>query len=345
MTKITLLNLLLRMVFMDNNNATSFYEIYPERVLDFLNYSSTIRGKSDSTIEAYRYDLGLFFRFLKKHRKLVSSEIPFNEILIHDVNDDFLKKVSLSEIYAFLSYMDKQRHNSAYARARKTACIKTFFKYLSVKARIIDKDPTLELERPKIKKRNPVYLTLDESRTLLRSMDKENINYKRDYCILTLFLNCGMRLSELVSIRLSKIKDDTLTVIGKGNKERVVYLNQASVSSIQQYLTIRSNIETKDEYKDYLFLSTHKRPINKRTVEILVKKHVHIAGLFDEKYSPHKLRHTAATLMYKHGKVDIRSLQMILGHENVSTTQIYTHVDNETLREAVKLNPLAEETE
>ena len=333
------------MVFMDNNSSATHYEIYPERVLDFLNYSSTIRGKSDSTIEAYRYDLGLFFRFLKKHRKLISTDIPFNEILIHDINDDFLKKVSLSEIYAFLSYMDKQRHNSAYARARKTACIKTFFKYLSVKARIIDKDPTLELERPKIKKRNPVYLTLDESRTLLRSMDKENINYKRDYCILTLFLNCGMRLSELVSIRISKIKDDTLTVIGKGNKERVVYLNQASVSSIQQYLTIRSDIQTKDEYKDYLFLSTHKRPINKRTVEILVKKHVHIAGLFDEKYSPHKLRHTAATLMYKHGKVDIRSLQMILGHENVSTTQIYTHVDNEALREAVKLNPLADENE
>lgn len=330
---------------MSDSNTTTYYEVYPERVLDFLNYSSTIRGKSDSTIEAYRYDLGLFFRFLKRHRRLVAAEVPFDEIFIHDVDDEFLRKITLSEIYAFLSYTDKQRKNSAYARARKTACIKTFFKYLSVKARIIDKDPTLELERPKIKKRNPVYLTLDQSRTLLRSMDKENINYKRDYCILTLFLNCGMRLSELVSIRISKIREDTLTVIGKGNKERVVYLNQASVSSIHQYMTIRSEIEPKDEYKDYLFLSTQKRPINKRTVEILVKKHVHNAGLYDEKYSPHKLRHTAATLMYKHGKVDIRSLQMILGHENVSTTQIYTHVDNEALREAVQLNPLADETE
>lgn len=333
------------MVFMDTTNTINYYETYPERVLDFLNYSSTIRGKSDSTIEAYRYDLGLFFRFLKRYRKLVTPDIPFDEILIHDIDDDFLKKVTLSEIYAFLSYMDKQRQNSAYARARKTACIKTFFKYLSVKARIIDKDPTLELERPKIKKRNPVYLTLDESRTLLRSMDKENINYKRDYCILTLFLNCGMRLSELVNIRISKIKNDTLTVIGKGNKERVVYLNQASINSIHQYMSVRSEIETKDEYKDYLFLSTQKRPINKRTVEILVKKHVHTAGLYDDKYTPHKLRHTAATLMYKHGKVDIRSLQMILGHENVSTTQIYTHVDNDALREAVNLNPLADETE
>lgn len=326
-----------------SDNNTTYYEVYPARVLDFLNYSSTIRGKSDSTIEAYGYDLGLFFRFIKMHRRLVPVDIPFDEILIHDIDDEILRKVTLSEIYAFLSFTDKKRKNSTYARARKTACIKTFFKYLSVKARIIDKDPTVELERPKIKKRNPVYLTLDESLSLLRSMDKENINYKRDYCILTLFLNCGLRLSELVSIRISKIKEDTLTVIGKGNKERVVYLNHACISSLNEYMTIRSKIETDDQYKDYLFLSTHRRPINKRTVEILVKKHVQHAGLTDEKYSPHKLRHTAATLMYKHGKVDIRSLQMILGHENVSTTQIYTHVDNESLREAVNANPLADE--
>lgn len=330
------------MVLMNDDN-TIYYEVYPARVLDFLNYSSTIRGKSDSTIEAYGYDLGLFLRFIKMHRRLVPNDIPIIEVLIHDIDDDFLRKISLSEIYAFLSYTDKKRKNSTYARARKTACIKTFFKYLSIKARIIDKDPTIELERPKIKKRNPVYLTLDESLSLLRSMDKENINYKRDYCILTLFLNCGLRLSELVSIRISKIKEDTLTVIGKGNKERVVYLNHACISSLNNYMTIRSKIDTEDQDKDYLFLSTHRRPINKRSVEVLVKKHVQHAGLIDEKYSPHKLRHTAATLMYKHGKVDIRSLQMILGHENISTTQIYTHVDNESLREAINANPLAEE--
>ena len=326
-----------------NDDNTIYYEVYPARVLDFLNYSSTIRGKSDSTIEAYGYDLGLFLRFIKMHRRLVPNDIPIIEVLIHDIDDDFLRKITLSEIYAFLSYTDKKRKNSTYARARKTACIKTFFKYLSIKARIIDKDPTIELERPKIKKRNPVYLTLDESLSLLRSMDKENINYKRDYCILTLFLNCGLRLSELVSIRISKIKEDTLTVIGKGNKERVVYLNHACISSLNDYMTIRSKIDTEDKDKDYLFLSTHRRPINKRSVEVLVKKHVQHAGLIDEKYSPHKLRHTAATLMYKHGKVDIRSLQMILGHENISTTQIYTHVDNESLREAINANPLAEE--
>jgi site-specific recombinase XerD len=328
-----------------NSENNQYFDPYPQRVMDFLNYSSTIRGKSDSTIDAYRYDLGLFLRFLKRYRHLVPSDIPFENIDISDVDDNFLRLVSLSDIYAFLSFADKKRMNSAYARARKTACIKTFFKYLNLKARIVDKDPTAELESPKIKKRNPVYLTLDQSRSLLRSMDKDNINYHRDYCILTLFLNCGMRLSELVNIRISKIRNDTLTVIGKGNKERVIYLNQACISSINQYLIVREKKQIPDENKDFLFISTHLRPINKRTVEVLVKKHIRGAGLFDNHYTPHKLRHTAATLMYKHGKVDIRSLQMILGHENVSTTQIYTHVDNEDLREAVNLNPLADESE
>lgn len=320
-----------------------FHETYPTSVLDFLSYSSTIKGKSDNTIDAYRYDLGLFLRFLKTHRNLVDSSIPFIDIPIHDVDEDFLEKITLSELYAFLSFVDRKRKNSSYARARKVACLKTFFKFLHRKARIISKDPSLELESPKTSKRNPVYLTLDQSRSLLRSMDKDNINYARDYCILTLFLNCGMRLSELVNIQISKIREDTLTVIGKGNKERVVYLNNACVSALEDYLSVRSNMDIPKEHEDFLFLSTHRKPINKRTVEVLVKKHVTHAGLLDERYSPHKLRHTAATLMYKHGKVDIRSLQMILGHENVSTTQIYTHVDNDSLREAVKQNPLADE--
>lgn len=328
---------------MSKNDTNNNYEIYPARVLDFLNYSSTIKGKSDNTITAYAYELGLFFRFLKVHRKLVSKDIPFDEILIHDIDDNFLKEITLSEMYAFLSYADRSRNNSTYARARKVACLKTFFNYLTIKARLIKDNPTAELESPKIIKRNPEYLTLDESIKLLRSMDKENINYYRDYAILTIFLNCGLRLSELVDIRISKISDDRLTVVGKGNKERVVYLNNACLSAINDYLKVRKEKSIPAEYEDFLFLSTHRRPINQRTVEMMVKKHVINAGLDPDKYSPHKLRHTAATLMYKHGKVDIRSLQMILGHENISTTQIYTHVDDEGLREAINLNPLANE--
>ncbi|MCX0420276.1 tyrosine recombinase XerC, partial [Clostridium perfringens] len=247
----------------------------------------------------------------------------------------------LSDIYAFLAFLEKVRNNSAYARARKVATLKSFFKFLNSKIKLIDENPTVELESPKINKRHPVYLTLDQSITVLNSMDKGNKNYYRDYCILTLFLNCGMRLSELCNIEIEKIKGDTLTIIGKGNKERTVYLNEASIAAIENYLKNRNDSKATEEAKKYLFLSSKYRPINKRSVEILVKKHIENAGFKDQKYTPHKLRHTAATLMYKYGNVDIRSLQNILGHENISTTQIYTHVDDETLREAVKTNPLA----
>jgi integrase/recombinase XerD len=199
------------------------------------------------------------------------------------------------------------------------------------------------LESPKINKRNPIYLTLDESKALLNSIDGKS--RLRDYCMITIFLNCGLRLSELCSIDISKIKGDTLTVIGKGNKERTVYLNKACLKSIENYLNERKSISNKIVDQDALFISKNYRRINKRSVELIVKKYTNAAGLVNSKYSPHKLRHTAATLMYKYGNVDIRSLQSILGHESVSTTQIYTHVDDERLREAVKSNPLSGENE
>jgi site-specific recombinase XerD len=210
-----------------------------------------------------------------------------------------------------------------------------------MKAKVIDDNPTLELESPKINKRHPIYLTLNQSIHLLESLDKNNKNYARDYCILTFFLNCGMRLSELCGIRIDKIRTDTLTIIGKGNKERTVYLNEACLKSLNNYLVVRNDTKALQEDKRFLFLSSRSSPINKRTVEIMIKKHITNAGLTDDKYTPHKLRHTAATLMYKYGNVDIRSLQSILGHENISTTQIYTHVDDDSLRDAVKSNPLS----
>ncbi|CCJ33824.1 Probable integrase/recombinase [Caloramator australicus RC3] len=195
------------------------------------------------------------------------------------------------------------------------------------------------MESPKINKRHPVYLTLEQSKRLLDSI--KGRNKERDFAIITLFLNCGLRLSELVSIDISKIKGDTLTVVGKGNKERTVYLNKACIKAINSYLAVRPKDGVVD--KDALFLSERKKRIDKRTVEKLVKKYIVSAGLLNDKYTPHKLRHTAATLMYKYGKVDIRALQHILGHESVSTTQIYTHIDDEILRDAVKSNPLSEE--
>lgn len=316
---------------------------HPKRVIEFLNYLENVKGKSINTIKGYSVDLGLFFKFLKVYKGLENNiELEkIEEVEIFDLGDNFIKDISLSDIYAFLAFLEKVRNNSAYARARKVATLKSFFKFLNSKIKLIDENPTVELESPKINKRHPVYLTLYQSITVLNSMDKENKNYYRDYCILTLFLNCGMRLSELCNIEIEKIKGDTLTIIGKGNKERTVYLNEASIAAIENYLKNRNDSKATEEAKKYLFLSNKYRPINKRSVEILVKKHIENAGFKDQKYTPHKLRHTAATLMYKYGNVDIRSLQNILGHENISTTQIYTHVDDETLREAVKTNPLA----
>lgn len=314
----------------------------PKYLNDFLNYLSTIRGKSLNTISGYKFDLTMFFRFLKLYWGICDSKIDFDNIDISDVDKQFIANITLEDLYAFISFVERNRDNGEYARARKVAALKSFFKYLSGKAKIIIENPALELESPKIKKRNPIYLTLDESKALLKSIDGKA--KERDFCIITLFLNCGMRLSELCGIRVSNIKEDILTVIGKGNKERTVYLNNSCLKALNNYLIVRNSDIDKvaEEYRDYLFISQKKTNISKRAVERLVKKYVFISGLDSNKYTPHKLRHTSATLMYKYGNVDIRSLQKILGHENVSTTQIYTHVDDERLREAVNSNPLNE---
>ncbi|OPJ56538.1 tyrosine recombinase XerC [Clostridium chromiireducens] len=320
---------------LQNNNL-------PESLVDFLNYLETIKSTSVNTIDGYRIDLTIFFRFMMIYKGKVNTDlVEFEDIDISVIDSDFLKNVKLRDLYAFLSFTEKYRDNSSYARARKVATLKSYFKFLFGKAKIISENPALELESPKINKRHPVYLTLNQSIHLLGSLDKNDKNYFRDYCILTFFLNCGMRLSELCSIQIDKIREDTLTIIGKGNKERTVYLNEACLKALSNYLNARNDSKALPENKKILFLSSRNTPINKRTVEIMIKKHITNAGLTDDKYTPHKLRHTAATLMYKYGNVDIRSLQSILGHTNISTTQIYTHVDDDSLRDAVKSNPLS----
>lgn len=317
-------------------------ESIPERLEEFLNYLTVIKGKSYNTVSGYRLDLTMFFRFLKLYKGLSPQNLDLSDINISDISDELIKSIKLSDLYAFLAYVENVRDNSAYARARKVAAIKSFFKYLNSKTKILTENPAADLETPKISKRHPIYLTLEESKKLLKTFDDTYKNNKRDFCIVTLFLNCGMRLSELCSINISKIKGDILTIIGKGNKERTVYLNKACLNAISDYMHERNSMEILEEHRDALFISSRKRRINKRTVEKAVKKYIELAGLNNEKYTPHKLRHTAATLMYKYGNVDIRSLQEILGHENISTTQIYTHVDEERLREAIKSNPLNE---
>ncbi len=321
----------------------------PKYLRDYINYSSNL-NKSASTIREYRYDLINFLKYLKwivlktNDKKLTIDDIT----TISDIDSSFLNKIDINDIYEYLSYLKDVCNDSAVTRARKIASLKGFFKYLHLKARIIDDNPAKELESPKLGKRLPKFLTLEQSTTLLDSVrnapisGKQHDNRIRDYAIITLFLNCGMRLSELVGINISHIKFDEamLTVIGKGNKERTIYLNKASMNAIKEYLSVRPE-QSAEEPKDPLFLSERKVRISKRTIQNLIKNYLKVYCGLTENYSTHKLRHTAATLMYQYGNVDIRALQEILGHESVATTEIYTHVDSSQIREAVENNPLA----
>lgn len=307
---------------------------------DYLNYTETIRGKSASTTKEYYYDLRIFFRFLKVRYRLIDKDTQFEEINIEDVDIEFIRKVNIQDLHAFVSYVDKKRNNGNYGKARKVASVRSFFDYLCNKINLLDKNPADNLEFPKTDKRQPIYLTLDEAKKLLDVVNQNKSDFfrKRDYAIITLFLNCGLRLSELESINIDKIKGDTLTVVGKGNKERTIYLNDACISALEDYISVRPKVDSKNKA---LFLSMRKNRMSNRAIQHMIDKYLEKSGLDPSVYSTHKLRHTAATLMYKYGNVDIRALQEILGHENVSTTQIYTHIDDERLRDAVKSNPLS----
>lgn len=315
----------------------SDYEM-PLILRDFLNYLQTIKGKSINTIQVYFYDLRVFFRFLKIHRNLVDKKTEFDEIIISDLDIIIIKTVTLSDLYAFMSYVSNNRDNTSHARARKVASLKSFFNYLMNKAKLLDFNPASELESPKIIKRLPRYLNIEESKKLLSSIVGEYS--ERDFAIITLFLNCGMRLSELVGINLNNIKNNSLTVIGKGDKERSIPLNNACLQAINTYMKVRPVNFVKD--KNALFISERKQRISKESVQKIVKKYIKEAGLDPQRYSTHKLRHTAATLMYKYGNVDIRALQELLGHESIATTEIYTHLDKQQLKDAVDSNPLSD---
>lgn len=318
-------------------------ELNPDFLNSFLDYSITILNKSPNSIKEYNYDLTNFLKFIKIHFKL-TKENDYSKININDLSIDVIKKITLEDIHSYISYMATELRSKPATRARKISTIRIFFKYLSQKAKLIDTNPAQNLETPKLGKRMPKYLSLDESKKLLEvTQSEDNRNSERDYSIITLFLNCGMRLSELVNINIKDItfSEAKLTVIGKGNKERTIYLNNACMSAIKEYLLVRPKEGIRYDSKDALFLSERRERISNRTVQLIVKKELLKAGLDVKKYSVHKLRHTAATLMYQYGNVDIRALQELLGHESISTTEIYTHVDNSQIRSAVENNPLA----
>ncbi len=313
-------------------------EIYylPELVQSFVNYQLTVKNKSELTVLEYASDLRLFFRFLNMKRKNLTDK-PLSEIDISDIDEEFIKKIRLSDIYSFLAYCQMELHNQSKTRARKVSAVRMFFKYLSSQG-IIEENPAQDLDSPSVKKSLPKYLTLEQSVDLLDSIDGKF--FERDYCIITFFLNCGFRLSELVGLNLNSIRPDySVRVLGKGNKERIIFLNDACIHALNRYLMVRPRDGLKD--RNALFISRQHNRISRQTVQVIVKKFLKKAGIEEDGYSVHKLRHTAATLMYQHGDVDVLLLKEILGHENLATTQIYTHVANEQIREAVASNPLA----
>ncbi len=314
----------------------------PQIVVQFVYYQSNVKNKSELTLNEYCLDLRLFLRFLviSSEKKKFSDE-ELDAVDITRLDAEFFRKISLNDAYRFLSYCKEVRGNKERARARKSSAIRSFFKYLKVNAYIED-NPMISLDSPKLKKSLPKYLTVEQAQRLLMSVDGPN--KERDYCILTLFMNCGFRLSELVSINYNAIKytDDSASIVitGKGNKERTVYLNKACILTIKRYMNVRPRDGVID--KDALFLSNRMTRISVKTVQHLVEAYIEKAGLGGQGFSVHKLRHTAATLMYQTGKVDVLELKELLGHESLNTTQIYTHIVNEKIKEAVDANPLSD---
>ena len=318
----------------------------PEVIRDFLSYHEVVRGHSRKTIDEYYLDLRTFLRYLKRKRGLVPGSTPFEEIGIGDVDLKFLAALTKTEVYDYLSFLGRDRVKnpqsreaeyglSPASRARKLATLRSLYKYLTVKTGKLETNPLDGFDSPKLRRSLPKYLSLEESLALLNSVGGRNP--ERDRCILTIFLNCGLRISELVGLNIGDVNENRLRVVGKGDRERVVYLNQAVADAINAYLPLRKKYGTATPA---LFVSERGERIARSTVHRLVKVHLGEAGLEQDGYSAHKLRHIAATLMLRNG-VDVRTLQELLGHEHLNTTEIYTHIENTDLRMAADANPLA----
>lgn len=318
----------------------------PSLVREFASYKSVVQNASEKTISEYLLDLRTFFRFmLARDLKISMTSEEFEKIDVSAVDLEYIKHITQEDIYEFLMYADGTRKNLAAAKARKLSALKSFFKYLHVKRMMIDENPAANIESPKKKSTLPKFLSIEESLMLLEAVknDRESKSRVRDYAIITLFLNCGMRVSELVGINISDVDREfrSLTVTGKGNKQRIVYLNSACKEALSDYYLERIGQMHSNADTPALFLSNREQRLSVKTVQWMVYKYLDMAGLESKHYSVHKLRHTAATLMYQTGQVDVRVLKDILGHEQLNTTQIYTHVSNRSMEEAMENNPLS----
>ena len=320
------------------------YSDCPQILREFLTYHETIKGQSPKTISEYYLDLRMFLRFVRLMRNDMPLHSPLEDIPIRDVDLEFVRNITTSDVFDFLSYLANDRENpdsadngiSASARARKLSAIKSFYKYLTVRTKQLQENPVADLEYPKLRKSLPKYLTLEQSAALLQAVSGPN--EKRDYAILMLFLNCGIRRSELVGLNLTDVYEDRIRVVGKGNKERFVYFGTSCRRAIDAYLPERNKKVLSDNRA--LFGSRDNNRISVTAVHRLVKKALLQAGLDSTQFSAHKLRHTAATMMLS-GGVDVKTVQEVLGHENLNTTQIYTHIENTELKIAAEANPLS----
>ena len=314
------------------------YSDCPQILRDFLTYHETIKGQSQRTISEYYLDLRMFLRFIKLMRNDMPVHTPLEDIPIRDVDLAFVASITTSEVFDFLSYLANDRDHSveAAARARKLSAIKSFYKYLTIRTKQMQENPVQDLEYPKLRKSLPKYLTFEQSSALLQAVSGPNA--KRDYAILMLFLNCGIRRSELVGLNLTDGYEDRIRVVGKGNKERFVYFGSACRKALDAYLEERKTKVLSDNRA--LFGSRDNNRISVTAVHRLVKKALLQAGLDSTQFSAHKLRHTAATMMLS-GGVDVKTVQEVLGHENLNTTQIYTHIESTELKIAAEANPLS----
>ncbi len=327
------------MAYSLKNFHKELLEQSPQLVRDYLQHQLTVRARSPLTVEEYARDLITFFRFIKKYHQMVPAETPDSKIVVSDLTDQDVLGVTRRDVLEFMNFLVTERHNSVNTRLRKTTTLRRFYQYLTDQRQLLRESPMQAMESPKHKKSLPKYLSLEQSLELLNAVDGPD--KERDYCILTLFLNCGMRLSELVNINVTDVRHQAscIRIIGKGDKERIIYLNQACLEAIDRYLAVRPKDGLKD--RDALFISRQHKRISPKTVQHIVKKYLGAIDLGGPGYSVHKLRHTAATLMYQHGDVDIRVLKDILGHENLGTTEIYTHLSSKQMEDAANSNPLA----
>ena len=322
------------------------YRDAPRVLRDFLSYHETIKGQSSNTVHEYYLDLRMFLRYMVMIREDMPYETDLNTISIRHLDLEFIKGITLEDVYGFFSYLSDNRvyHPETHhpgkgidnaARARKLSAIKSFYKYLTVRTRQLEDNPVADVEYPKLRRALPKYLTLEQSMALLNSVEGRHAD--RDYAILMVFLNCGVRISELAGLNLGDVYQDRLRVLGKGNKERTVYMGDACVEAIDAYNRTLPE-EMQSDVRRPLFLSQKGGRMSTNAIHRLVKKHLAAAGLDPTQYSAHKLRHTAATLMLSQG-VDVKTVQEVLGHEHLNTTEIYTHIENTELKIAAEANP------